>query len=230
MKTILAIQHSQSEHLGLFEHHLEARGIAFHYCRPFVSPDQLPTDASDYDGVFLLPGGPFGVVSNPLLLTMPMELRIIESCLEDGKPVVGFGVGALLLAMATGGNAEEAPWRFAVSRIDWGSAGPNLGVASSMPIVVSLRDCPVLPSDVQVFAREPDGSPAVFGVAGNCLGLTGNPSATSGMYEDLVMEEADFPENAGEILAALRNQRSEIAAALSPLAWFILRHTRLFAD
>lgn len=230
MKTILAVQHSQSEHLGLLEPHLESRGIAFHYCRPFISPGQLPADASDYDGVFLLPGGPFGIVSNPLLLTMPMELRIIESCLGSGKPVVGFGLGALLLAAATGGGAEEAPWRFAFPRIDWGSARSDIGTASSMPIIISLRDSPVLSPDAKVFAREPDGSPAVFGVAGNCLGLTGNPSATSGMYEDLVMEEADFPANAGEILAGLRNQQPEIAAALSPLARFILAHTGLFSD
>jgi GMP synthase (glutamine-hydrolysing) len=226
MKTVLVVQHSQSEHLGLLEHHLEDRRIAFHYCRPFVSPSQLPADASDYDGIFLLPGGPFGLASNPLLLTMPMELRLAESCLASGKPVIGFGSGAILLAMAAGGGAVEAPWRFAMPTIEF--VGTGIGI-DTMPLLVSLRDRPQLPADCKVLAREPDGVAAVFSVAGNCLGFTGNPAATSGMYEDLVMEEPDFPEGSGDVLVALRTAQADIAAALSPLARFILRHTGLFA-
>lgn len=226
MKTVLVIQHSQSEHLGLLEHHLEGRRIAFHYCRPFVSPNQLPKDASDYDGVFFLPGGPFGLASNPLLLTMPMELRVAESCLASGKPVVGFGTGAVLLAMAAGGGVVEAPWRFAIPTIEF--VGTDFGI-DTMPLLVSLRDRAQLPADCEVLAREPDGVAAVFSVAGNCLGFMGNPAATSGMYEDLVMEEPDFPEDSGAVLVALRAAQTDIAAALSPLARFILRHTGLFA-
>lgn len=229
MKTVLVVQHTQSEHLGLLEQHLEGRGIAFHYCRPFVSPNQLPKDAADYDGVFFLPGGPFGVAGNPLLLTMPMELRIAASCLDSGKPVVGFGTGALLLAMAAGASAVEAPWRFDLAAIKWTRFFDELGPAADMPILVSLRDRSVLPEGAVVLAGERDGSPAVFEVGGNCLGFIGNPAATSGMYEDLVMEEEDFPEDSGPTLIALRAAQASIASALSPLARFILSRTGLFA-
>jgi GMP synthase (glutamine-hydrolysing) len=220
-RRLLAVQHSQSEHLGLLEHHLEARGIAFHYCRPFMSVSQIPGDASGYDGLILLPGGQYGVTGNPILLTMPTEVELARRFLDDGKPVIGFGAGALLLAMAAGGDVAEGPWRFALARIAWTGAAGAIPAGTTMPLLVSHRDRPVLPADARVLAREADGTPAVFR-AGGGIGFTGHPAATGGMYEDLVMEVLHAPDDSGEVLTALRAAQSEVAAALSAIAGNLL--------
>ena len=103
MKTVCVIQHTEAEYLGLMEDHLEGRNIRFSYRRPFTAGGTLPGSPGSFDGLILLGGGPYGIVSGHLLPSMGHELRLTAAFLAAGLPVVGLGLGALILATAAAG-------------------------------------------------------------------------------------------------------------------------------
>ena len=145
MKTICVLQHIESEYLGLIEDHLEARSIRFGYCRPFVAGGKVPASADGYDGLVVLGAGPFGAVSGSLLPTLAPELRLTADFLHRDLPVIGIGLGSVILATAAGGGAVEAPLRFAVDdvhRVNAGALGDHL--PERFPMALYMRDRPEL--------------------------------------------------------------------------------------
>jgi len=228
MKTIAVIQHTEAEYLGLIEDHLEGRNLRFRYHRPFAQGGTLPFGPEGLDGLWLLGGGPYGLVSGPLLPSAAAEFRLVRACLAAGLPVVGLGLGALILSVAAGGGAVEAPLRFAVDEVQATAPG-HLGghLPDRFPLAHYLRDRPVLPTGAEVLARDPSGAPAIFATAPRSLGLIGHPGAKRGMIEDLVMEFEETPEDTAGALAALGAAQPRIAGALAPLMVGIVAHTGL---
>ena len=163
MKTLCVLQHIEAEYLGLIEDHLEARSIRFRYCRPFVAGGRVPEDADGYDGLILLGAGPLGAVSGPLIPSLAAELRLTADFLKRGLPVVGIGLGAVILATAAGGGAVEAPLRFTVgnsaTRLPDALAGH---LPDHFPVAIYMRDRPVLPETAEVLANDATGEPVVF--------------------------------------------------------------------
>ena len=215
MKTLCVLQHTEAEYLGLMEDHLEGRSIRFRYCRPFTPGGKVPATAAEYDGLILLGGGHYGVVSNPLLPSLGPELRLTADFLARGLPVIGIGIGASILSIAAGGGAAEAPLCFFVETARRTSPEALAGhLPEVFPVAVYMRDRPILPAGAEVLAADSEGRPLLFGVRGNCLGLLGHPGVKSGMVEDMIMEFDETPEGTAESLARLRSAQSEIAAAL----------------
>ena len=99
MKRLGVLQHSEAEYLGLIEDHLEGRNIRFTYIRPFAAGGGVPSVVAG-DGLIVLGGGPYGLVSGHILPSLGPELRLARAYLEAGLPVVGFGMGALILTVA----------------------------------------------------------------------------------------------------------------------------------
>ncbi|MCB1389255.1 MAG: hypothetical protein KDK12_08995 [Rhodobacteraceae bacterium] len=218
MKRVLVLQHTEAEYLGLLEDHLEGRNIRFVYARPFAAGGGVPTQAGA-DGLILLGGGPYGVVSGHILPSLGAELRLAAAYLAEGKPVVGFGLGAVLLAIAAGGGAEEAPLRFVVE-----TALGSGGLPGRFPLACYLRDAPALRDEWEVLARGADSAPLVFAPRHNAVGFVGHPGMKRGMAEDLIMEFADTPEDCPVALAALGAAQGEVAEALGPLmVWLVGR-------
>ncbi len=216
MKTICVIQHTEAEYLGLIEDHLESRSIRFRYFRPFTKGGTLPIDEEEYDGLVLLGSGPFGIVSGPLLPSLGPELRLAERYLETGKPVLGFGAGSILLAVAAGGGADEAPLRFVVSEAGRsGECTSGQILPEVFPYGAYLRDRPVLPERAQILANDHLGEPLVYSVGGNSFGFAGHPGIKSAMVEDLIMEFEEAPDNTADMLKQLRKNQAGIAEALS---------------
>ncbi|MFZ2101000.1 MAG: hypothetical protein WAU86_10595 [Oricola sp.] len=228
MKTVCVIQHTEAEYLGLMEDHFEGRNIRFHYKRPFSAGGTIPTDETGFDGLMLLGGGPYGMVSGSLLPSMGPELRLTKSFLDAGLPVIGIELGALILAVVAGGGADEAPLRFEVPTAIATRPGLLGGhMPDTFPLALYLRDRAVLPSDAEVLAADSAGEPLVFSLRDNCLGFIGHPGMKRGMAEDLIMEFAETPENTVESLEALGAVQSEIAEALTDLMVGISLHTGL---
>lgn len=218
MKTICVLQHVEAEYLGLIEDHLESRNVRFRYFRPFTAGGTVPADSSEFDGLILLGLGPLGVVSGPLIPSLAPELRLTRDFVDRGLPVIGIGIGAVILAIAAGGGAEEAPLRFEVGQAtrtrDDALAG---GLPDRFPLAWFLRDRAVLPAGSEILATGDDGEPLVFAVRDNAIGFIGHPGIKSGMVEDIVMEFEDTPDSVGEELERLRAVQPAIAEALSTI-------------
>ncbi|KAB2954796.1 MAG: hypothetical protein F9K19_14410 [Rhizobiaceae bacterium] len=228
MKTVLVVQHTEAEYLGLIEDHFEGRNIRFTYARPFAHGGGIPADRGAYDGLVLLGGGPYGLVSGHLLPSVLSELRLTRSFLEAGLPVIGMELGAAILCVAAGGGADEAPLRLEIATARRVAEGALAGqMPERFPLACYLRDCPVLPAGAEVLAVDEDGAPLVFALGANSLGFLGHPGVKSGMVEDLIMEFADTPADTAEALAILRERQGDIAAALSEMMIGISRHTGL---
>lgn len=218
MSRLCVIQHTEAEYLSFIEDHFEGRGIRFDYFRPLASSGGvLPKDAGDYDGLVVLGAGPFGVVSSHLLPSFGAELRLVKDFLNKNLPVVGIGFGAILLAIAAGGGAEEAPLRFEIKTAKRTNDDVLCGwMPKNFPVALYLRDRPVLPEGARVEAACGD-EPLVFSIAGNCLGFLGHPGVKSALIEDLVMEFTESPDDIAEGLEQLRREQAAIVAALSDL-------------
>ncbi len=228
MKNICVLQHTETEFLGLMEDHFEGRNIRFFYKRPFTVGGTIPADREEFDGLIILGGGPYGVVSGFLLPSLMAELRLTKSFLDADLPVVGLGMGATILASAAGGGAEEAPLRFEIETartIVPGALGGHL--PDSFPMVSYLRDRPVLPDGAVVLAENATGTPLVFAIGDNCLGFVGHPGMKSGMAEDLIMEFAETPDNTAQGLEDLRGIQGDLAEALTEIMVGVSKHTGL---
>ncbi len=218
MKRLCTIQHTEAEYFGLMEDHLDGRNIRYAYFRPFTAGGMLPTTSIGFDGLVLLGAGPYGIVSGHILPSLAHELRLTRTYLAEGKPVLGIGLGAVILAVASGGGARDAPLRFGVetvTRTDAAALGGHL--PQTMPMTYYLRDMPVMPKGAQVLAQGPDDTPRIFTVGTNSLGIVGHPGMKRGMCEDLIMEFEDTPEDTVGGLEALGASQVGIAEALTDL-------------
>jgi GMP synthase-like glutamine amidotransferase len=228
MKTLCVLQHVEAEYLGLLEDHLESRNIRFRYCRPFAPGFQVPTSAEEFDGLVLLGAGAKGIVSGNLIPTLGPELRLTRDFLDRGLPIIGIGAGSCILASAAGGGAEERPLRMIVEnarRVVSGALGGHL--PQTFPVVVYMRDQPVLPGSATVLAVADDDEPFLFQIGANCFGFAGHPGVKSAMIEDLIMEFAEAPEGTVEMLERMRAIQGEIAAALAAIMVGLIDATRL---
>ena len=111
MNVVAVIQHTAGEYLGLIEDHLEGRRVRFQYYRPFAA-GKLPAHELRADGLILLGGGPWGAAGTRDLPTLEQEVELTRLRLEEGTPVIGFGLGAQILALAAGGGVTRRELSF----------------------------------------------------------------------------------------------------------------------
>ena len=228
MKSVLVLQHTEAEYLGLIEDHLESRNIGFRYVRPFANRGWVPPKAEDQDALILLGAGPWGTLSEPVLPSLKRELKLTRQFLESGRPVIGFGAGAQILALAAGGGVEVNDLCFRVGSARRATDSALNGfLPDSFPEIVYMRDRPVPPPSATVLAENAGGDAAIFQIGANSLGFHGHPGIKSAMIEDCVMEFEDSPDNVAEGLAALRAVQPECAAALSQIMIGVVQITGL---
>ncbi len=215
MTFLHVIQHTSADYLGLMEDHLEGRHIRFRYFRPFTEGTPLPAKAATVDGLVLLGGGPWGTVSGRILPSLAEEVALTRVYLMSGKPVIGIGLGAQILALAAEGGSEEAPLAFRVGEARRTSAGALNGfLPERFPQVVYMRDRPLPPAYATTLAIDADQRPALFQIGSNVFGFTGHPGFKRAMAEDLIMEFEDAPEAPGPALDALTMVQRNIESAL----------------
>jgi GMP synthase (glutamine-hydrolysing) len=207
VKNYAVIQHTYSEFLGLIEHQLEKREIGFSYIRPFVG-QALPAGALQYDGLFLLAGA-WPTTNREHCPWVDDELRLIASFRKAGRPVIGIGFGALLVAQAAGARPLSEPAHVAY----WTTArATQAGRSDALARAVDGRRVLVMHSGA---AHLPQGlEPLVVDESGAWLAV--RPDASSygllfrlemkpGMIEDIIMEaKRQVPDNIGELLATAR--------------------------
>ena len=213
--TIQVVQHTSAEFLGLIEDHLEGRGMRFHYCRPFTGKVPLPKGDAIDDGLILLGGGPWGSAGGRDVPTLEAEVELARTCLSRGKPVIGIGLGAQIVAIAAGGSAQPAALEFSVGRATRTSDTALGGyLPASYPLAIYMRDWPVPPRDAAVLARDEQGRAALWQVGAQAFGFAGHPGIKVAMVEDLVMEFDEGPTEPTPTLERLRAEQRSIEDAL----------------
>jgi GMP synthase-like glutamine amidotransferase len=228
MNILNVIQHTSADYLGLMEDHLEGRRIRFRYFRPFTEQGTIPQAGDVCDGLFLMGGGPWGSAGGRDLPSLQQEIQLIRDMLDQGKPVIGIGLGAQILAIAAGGGSQQAALAFEVGyarRVVNDALGGFM--PERFPHVSYMRDRPVLSTKAQVLAEDEAGRPAVFQVGKNALGFVGHPGFKTAMAEDLIMEFEESPENPAPLLEDLQLMMREIEDALVPIMTGIIKVTGL---
>ena len=228
MNTLNVIQHTSADYLGLMEDHLEGRRIRFRYFRPFTEQGAIPQAGDVCDGLFLMGGGPWGSAGGGICLRWNRKSSLTRDMLDQGKPVIGIGLGAQILAIAAGGGSEQAALEFEVGyarRVVDDALGGFM--PERFPHVSYMRDRPVLSAQAKVLAEDEAGRPAVFQVGKNALGFVGHPGFKTAMAEDLIMEFEESPENPAPLLENLQLMMREIEDALVPIMTGIIKITGL---
>ena len=228
MNTLNVIQHTSADYLGLMEDHLEGRRIRFRYFRPFTEQGTIPQAGDVCDGLFLMGGGPWGSACGRDLPSLQQEIQLTREMLDQGKPVIGIGLGAQILAIAAGGGSQQAALAFEVGyarRVVNDALGGFM--PERFPHVSYMRDRPVLSTKAQVLAQDEAGRPAVFQVGNNALGFVGHPGFKTAMAEDLIMEFEESPENPAPLLENLQLMMREMEDALVPIMTGVIKITGL---
>ena len=222
------IQHTSAEYLGLLEDHLEGRKIGFSYHRPFTERGTLPRAQAVSDGLVLLGGGPWGAAGPRNLPSLVKEVELTAECLARGLPVIAFGLGAQILALAAGGKAHVAPLQFSVvtaTRVQ--DDALNGYLPATYPHVVYMRDHFEPPPQARVLAVDEQGRPALFQLGAKAFGFSGHPGFKLAMAEDLIMEFEEGPEAPATVLGAARAAAAAIEAALIPIMTGLVQQTGL---
>lgn len=218
MKSIDVLQHTSAEYLGLIEDHLEGRNIRFRYCRPFTGKVSLPKPESIQDGLILLGGGPWGSAGGRDVPTLQDEVALTKEVLSKGKPILGIGLGAQILAIAAGGRAEASSLEFSVGRAKRLATDALDGyLPAEYPLAIYMRDFPVPPAGARILAEDQFGRPALWQLGERALGFSGHPGLKVAMVEDLVMEFEEAPADVAAGLEQLRRVQRSIEDALVPL-------------
>ena len=231
MNVVAVIQHTAGEYLGLIEDHLEGRRVRFQYFRPFAGGGKLPAPDLPADALILLGGGPWGSAGDRDLPTLQQEIELTRMRLDEGTPVIGFGLGAQILAIASGGSAEPMPLTLeALSAKRVKDSALNGYLPEHFIQVIYMRDRPLPPSDATILAEDEAGRPAVFQVGDNAYGFVGNPGIKLGMVEDLIMEFEEVPADTAQGLEKLRNLQTQVEDELVPVMTGLVQCTGLMSS
>ena len=229
MNVVAVIQHTAGEYLGLIEDHLEGRRIRFQYYRPFAA-GQLPAAELPADALILLGGGPWGAAGSRDLPTLEQEVELTRQRLAEGTPVIAFGLGAQVLALAAGGEVESRELTFEIlSATRTREEALNGYLPERLTQVVYMRDWPLFPETAQTLAEDESGRAVAWQLGDTAFAFAGNPGVKLGMIEDLVMEFEEVPANTGERLEKLRDIQGLVEDELVPLMTGLVQCTSLMA-
>ncbi len=209
MKTYAVVQHTYAEFLGTIEKHLEKRDIGFSYFRPFVGQD-LPGNAALFDALFLLGGGrpPVGEEAYDWL---DDEQRLIAAFEKADRPVVGFGLGAQLIAAVHGAELAEEPihtgyWTTA-HKTDVGAGDELAERVDGRRVLVMCNGRADLPASLQPTLVDDAGHWLAVRPRPTTYALLFRPEVKPGMIEDMIMEaDRDLPDNIDQLLGETRQE------------------------
>ena len=229
MNVVAVIQHTSGEYLGLIEDHLEGRRVRFQYYRPFAA-GKLPDPDLPADALILLGGGPWGAAGSRNLPTLDQEVELTRQRLAEGTPVIAFGLGAQVLALAAGGAVEPRELTFEIlSATRTRDDALNGYLPETLTQVVYMRDWPRFPDAAQTLAEDDAGRAVAWQLGDTAFAFAGNPGVKLGMIEDLVMEFEEVPANTGEGLEKLKELQGVIEDELVPLMTGLVQCTSLMA-
>lgn len=107
MKQLLAFRHVHFENLGFFHRYFESKGFGIEYVEVGIV-DLEQVNPLDPDLIVIL-GGPIGAYEDESYPYLSEELALIRTRLDACKPILGFCLGAQLIARALGASVYPGP-------------------------------------------------------------------------------------------------------------------------
>jgi GMP synthase-like glutamine amidotransferase len=233
MKHFAVVQHSYSEFLGIVETQLEKRDIGFSYFRVFLS-NELPSNALTFDALFLL-GGPMSPLESDKYKWLTQELNTIAIFRKAKRPVVGFGLGALLLAQYEGAELHLEPYHNAYFTMahatEAGRDDPLAQAVDGAQVMVWSPGTATLPEGVKPLVVDDEGRWIAFRPEEGVVGLLFRPEMKPGLIEDILMEEdRETPENIGELLGQARALWPEMQKTTDRVIIALVRELSLMTE
>ena len=194
MAKVTVLQHEPFEKLGIIADALRSAGVSYEYIRTFEG-QPAPRHMTGVDGLIVM-GGSMGVYEHhwyPFLLD---EIKLIETAIEEGKPVLGVCLGSQMLATALGARVTKAARKeigWYPIRLEPDSAGDRLfgGAPSSFIAYHWHGDIFDLPGGARWLASSDLTEHQAFRCGTNAYGLLFHMEATHRIVEDMVNGFAD---------------------------------------
>ncbi|MGD8498357.1 MAG: GMP synthase [Chromatiales bacterium] len=233
MKNYAVVQHSYSEFLGLIENQLEKRDIGFSYFRPFVGQD-LPGSAGQFDGLFLL-GGAWPTADEEHCPFVQDELTLIAIFQRARRPVIGIGMGGLLVAQAAGGVPQHEPaYTAAFVTARKTEAGQGDELAEEMDgrrVLVMYHGAVELPEGLEPILVDDEGRWLAVRPDELTYGLLFRPEMKPGMLEDIIMEaKHNPPPNIGDLLSEARAEWQDMQQTTDRVIVALVKETQLMQE
>ncbi len=221
MAKVWVLQHHPVENLGAIAAALESSALAWQYVRSDRG-QPVPRDMKGAGGLVIM-GGPMGVYEQDRYPFLRDEIRLIESALKDGKPILGVCLGSQLLAAALGakvgrGASKEIGWYPVELRPPARDDRLFGGVPESFTALHWHGDIFDLPSGAVALASSAKTSLQAFRYGRNAYGLLFHIEATDANVGGMVREFGAEIEEAGVNGAAIVAEAGQRIAALSEIA------------
>jgi GMP synthase (glutamine-hydrolysing) len=217
------VLHADFERPGYIEHWARGRTFSQAYCRPFAG-ERLPA-ATAFD-VLIVMGGP----QSPLALEdapyLSQEIDLISQALRRDVPVLGFCLGAQLLAETFGARTERSPSKeigfFPIDLTQEGRGDPLLqGLPPRFTVAHWHNDMPGLTSDCEVLATSAGCPRQIVRYAPRAYGFQCHPEFTTDSVEMMVrncaadLAPGTYVQSAEQMLSAdLRELNARVAMLL----------------
>ncbi len=233
MKQFAVVQHTYAEFLGLIETQLEKRDIGFVYFRPFVG-QELPGSAGQFDALFIL-GAKSPPTDHEAAPWHDDEMKLIGVFREAGRPFVGIGYGALLLAEYEGARVSAEPLHNAYWTVAHKTpAGAGDAVAEALdgkPVLVMANGGASLPQGLAPLVVDEEGRWLVIRPDPLAYGFLCRPELKPGMIEDMIMEaHRDTPADIGVLLEGARRHWQATQAATDQLIVALVKELDLMTE
>ena len=234
MKSVWVLEHTACESLGTMEDTLRNAGVDFTYVATH-SGDTVPREMAGRSGLIVM-GGPMGVFENARYPFLRDEMRLIESALKSGKPVLGVCLGSQLLAAVLGANVtkgekKELGWHPVTLTGDAAADGLLAGVPAEFWPFHWHGDVFPLPAKAVRLASSRQTPNQAFRFGPNAYGILFHLEVTANQISQMLLDFADELQEAGGNANDIAAQSPQYLPALQETARTVFgRWARLLCE